>query len=226
MNLHDHPVVYLFFSGTPELEKAMADFGRSHWMPEEQTIAKARSARCGTGFDLHIYPVGGPAAENSKHWNWVLTIACMTPRSRGTLKLISSDPSSAPILDHNYLGDPDGDDARVLIDGVQLAREIASEPRLAALIGEESAPGRGVAPRDQIAEFVRANVAHYYHPVGTCAMGPARDRNAVVDARGRVHGLDNCYVADASVMPVIPRANTNIPALAVGLRIAKWLLAL
>ena len=64
---------------------------------------------------------------------------------------------------------------------------------------------------------------HYYHPVGTCRMGLAREREAVVDARGRVHGLDNLYVADASIMPVIPRANTNMPALVVGLRIAQWL---
>jgi choline dehydrogenase len=224
MNLHDHPVVYLAFSGSAELEVAMTEFGRRRWMPEEQTIAKARSPRCGAGFNLHIYPVGGPSADNPSLWNWVLTVACMTPRSRGALKLKSADPSAAPILDHNYLADVDGEDTRVLVDGVQLAREIVSEPRLAALLGEEKEPGSRAGTRDQIAEFVRANVAHYYHPVGTCAMGPARDRNAVVDARGQVHGLDNCYVADASVMPVIPRANTNLPALVVGLRIASWLL--
>jgi choline dehydrogenase-like flavoprotein len=55
-------------------------------------------------------------------------------------------------------------------------------------------------------------------------MGPDSDRTAVVDARGKVHGLDNLYVADASIMPVIPRANTNIPALVVGERIAAWLI--
>ncbi len=226
MNLHDHPVVYLAFAGTRELEGAMIEFGRRHWRPEEQTIAKARSSRCGAGFDLHLYPVGGLAAESPAPWNWLLAIACMTPRSRGSLKLRSADPGAAPILDHNYLADPDGHDASILVDGVRLAREIASEPRLAALLGEEKEPGRRIATRDQIAAYVRKNVMHYYHPVGTCGMGPARDRNAVVDARGRVHGLDNCYVADASVMPVIPRANTNIPALVVGLRIATWLLAI
>jgi choline dehydrogenase len=55
-------------------------------------------------------------------------------------------------------------------------------------------------------------------------MGPASDRSAVIDARGRIHGLDNAFVADASIMPVIPRANTNLPALVVGERIARWLL--
>jgi len=222
-NLHDHPVIGLVFPGTPELESSMAEFGRQHWMPEEQTIAKARSSQCGAGFDLHMYPVGGPSAENSARWNWWLAIACMAPRSRGALKLNSSDPTVAPILDHCYLTDPEGQDARILVDGIEIARELAAEPRLASLLGEEKWPGRQVASRDQIDRSVRANVAHYYHPAGTCAMGPARDQGAVVDARGRVHGLDNCYVADASIMPVIPRANTNIPALTVGLRIASWL---
>jgi choline dehydrogenase-like flavoprotein len=55
-------------------------------------------------------------------------------------------------------------------------------------------------------------------------MGPAADRTAVVDSRGRIHGLDNAYVADASIMPEIPRANTNLPALVVAERVARWLL--
>jgi choline dehydrogenase len=147
----------------------------------------------------------------------------MTPRSRGALKLASSDPSAAPI-DHRYLSDPDGDDLRILVEGIQLAREIAAAPQLAALLGNEKLPGREIVSAEQLAAFGRATIAHYCHPVGTCAIGPARERFAVVDGRGRVHGLDNCYVADASIMPVIPRANTNIPALVIGLRIASWLL--
>ncbi|HWJ40309.1 MAG TPA: GMC family oxidoreductase [Candidatus Limnocylindrales bacterium] len=84
--------------------------------------------------------------------------------------------------------------------------------------------GAAIATRTQLEAFVRANCLHYCHPVGTCKMGPASDRTAVVDSRGRIHGIDNAYVADASIMPVIPRANTNIPALVVGERIARWLL--
>ena len=224
-NLHDHPLVGLVYTGTPELEAAMAEFAIHHWMPEEQTIAKARSSRCGGGFDLHLYPVGGRAAHRREPWSWSLAVACLTPRSRGVLKLTSRDPTAPPQLDHGYLSDPEGEDACVLVDGTQIARELASAPRLAGLLGSERWPGPGVLSPGQVAEFVRANVAHYFHPVGTCAMGPARDRGAVVDARGRVHGLDNCYIGDASIMPVVPRANTNIPTLVVGLRIANWLLA-
>ncbi len=66
---------------------------------------------------------------------------------------------------------------------------------------------------------------HYYHPVGTCSLGPADDPNAVCDARGRLHGLERVVVADCSLMPVVPRANTNVPAVVVGERIADLLLA-
>jgi choline dehydrogenase len=141
------------------------------------------------------------------------------------LKLTSRNPAAAPLLEHGYLSDPDGEDERVLVDGIHITRELGADPRLAALLGKEKWPGPRVLSAEQVAEFARATVAHYFHPVGTCAMGPAGDRGAVVDARGRVHGLDNCYAGDASIMPVVPRANTNVPAFVVGLRIASWLLA-
>jgi choline dehydrogenase len=223
-NLHDHPRVTLGYAGTRELEAMMAEFGRDHWMPEEQTIAKARSSRCAQAFDLHVYPVGGPDRASPTGWRWSLEVACMTPRSRGALRLTSADLAAKPIMDHRYLSDPDNEDLRVLADGVALCREIAARPALAPLAGIEISPGGSVATRADVEAWVRANCLHYYHPVGTCRMGPASDRSAVVDSRGKIHGLDNAYVADASIMPVIPRANTNVPALVVGERIARWIL--
>jgi choline dehydrogenase len=223
-NLHDHPRISINYAGTRELEKMMAAFAQAHWMPEEQTIAKARSSRCSQAFDLHIYPVGGRDSTTRSGWRWTLEMACLTPRSRGALSLRSTDSTAPPIIDHGYLSDAEGEDLRVLTDGVALAREIAATPALARLVGAEISPGRAIATRSELEAFVRSNCLHYFHPVGTCAMGPARDRAAVVDSRGRIHGLDNAYVADASIMPVIPRANTNLPALVVGERIARWLL--
>lgn len=223
-NLHDHPRISLNYAGTRELEAMMTAFARDHWMPEEQTIAKAQSSRCPRGFDLHIYPVGGPDPSTRTGWRWTLEVACMTPRSRGTLRISSADNAAPPIIDHRYLSDPEDEDLRVLADGVALAREIAGKPALSRLVSMEFLPGSRAATRIQVESFVRANCLHYYHPVGTCRMGPASDHFAVVDSRGRIHGLDNAYVADASIMPVIPRANTNLPALVVGERIARWLL--
>jgi len=214
-NLHDHPRVTLSYMGTRELEKAMAAFA---------TIGKARSSRCTRAFDLHVYPNGGPDPTTPTGWRWTLEVACLTPRSRGALRLTSADSAVPPNLDHRYLSDPEDEDLRVLADGVALAREIAAKPALSRLAGREISPGCAIASRTEVAAFVRANCLHYYHPVGTCRMGPASDRSAVVDSRGRIHGLDNAYVADASIMPVIPRGNTNLPTLVVGERIARWLL--
>ena len=223
-NLHDHPRVSISYAGTRELEQMMAAFARDHWMPEEQTIAKARSSQCAHAFDLHIYPVGGPDPATPTGWRWTIEVACMTPRSRGALSLTSADSSTAPVIDHRYLSDPAHEDLRVLTDGVALAREIAAQPALSRLVGTELVPGSAIATRTGLEAFIKTNCLHYFHPVGTCRMGPASDRSAVVDSRGKIYGLDNAYVADASIMPVIPRANTNLPALVVGERITRWLL--
>ena len=227
-NLHDHPAVVVRFAGGAELERRTAEFAAERWMPEEQVIAKARSARHPAndpGFDLHVYPVGGPDPTDPAGWRWKLPVAGMTPRSRGWVRLRTADPLAAPWIDHRYLGDPAGADRAVLVAGIALARELAAQPDLRDLLGAEIAPGPAARTEAALAAFVEANVVHYYHPVGSCAMGPASDPAAVVDPRGRVHGLANAYVADCSIMPVVPRANTNLPALVVAERIAGWLLA-
>ena len=136
-NLHDHPRISLSYAGTRELEEMMAAFARDHWMPEEQTIAKARSSQCTQAFDLHIYPVGGPDRTTRTSWQWTLEVACLTPLSRGALRIASADVESPPIIDHRYLSDPDDDDLRVLADGVELAREIAAKPALCRFLGSE-----------------------------------------------------------------------------------------
>jgi choline dehydrogenase-like flavoprotein len=74
-----------------------------------------------------------------------------------------------------------------------------------------------------VSRFVARSVRGYYHPVGTCRMGHPEDTNAVVDGSGRVHGLANLVVADASIMPTIPRANTNVSVLALAEAIADSL---
>jgi len=223
-NLHDHSAVMLSWAGTPELEARMEAFAAKTWMPEEQSIAKIRSSHYPeheAGFDLHIYPVGGPTADG---WRWDSPVGCMTPRSRGEVTLRSADPAVSPRLDHRYLSDEAGHDRQVLIDGVRKARQIAAQSPLRDLIGDETAPASRVQSDEDIGAWVDGNVFHYYHPVGTCAMGPATDALAVTDARGKVHGLENVFVADCSIIPVIPRANTNIPAVVIGERIAGWLL--
>jgi choline dehydrogenase len=218
-NLHDHPAVYLKYSGTPQIVTAMKDFvARGGILFSEQTIAKFRSKYCTSAYDLHLFPVGGQFMDAADSWEFLLPVANMTPLSRGSVQLTSADPFATLKIDTAYLSDPEGRDLAILWNGIEQVREYAGQTPLAELIGEEISPTVDY----KTPEDVRRDNLHYYHPVGTCKMGPESDPTAVVDARGKVHGVDNLYVADASIMPVVPRANTNIPALVVGERIAAW----
>lgn len=226
-NLHDHPSVRLIFAGSAQLESSMGAFAEERWMPEEQTIAKFRSRHypdAEPGFDLHMYPVGGPDSETASGWHWYFPVACMTPRSRGAVTLRSADPLQEPKIDHRYISDREGHDRRILAEGLRIAREMAAQPELRDLLGQEVAPGSSLRNDAELEQWIDGAIEHYYHPVGTCAMGKDPCAGAVTDARGRVHGLDNVFAADCSIVPVIPRANTNVPAVVVGERIAGWLL--
>ena len=219
-NLHDHPAVYLKYSGTPQLVAAMMDFvARGGVLFSEQTIAKVRSKYCTSAYDLHLFPVGGQFTDTADSWEFLLPVANLTPLSRGSVQLMSSDPFATLKIDTAYLSDPEGRDLAILWNGIELVRDYACQAPLADLIGDEIAPTANY----KTPEDVRRDNLHYYHPVGTCKMGLESDPTAVVDSRGKVYGLDNLYIADASIMPVVPRANTNIPALVVGERISAWL---
>lgn len=221
-NLQDHPAIAVAFAGSPALEASTAAFERERWTPEEMVIVKARSGRAHESFDLHIFPEGGRVADGADAWRWQIYVAGLLPRSRGEIRLASADPAAAPVIEHRHLSDPHGADLAALGDGVEILRDIVARAPLGALLGRPLA-GAISGDRARLERWIRANVVHYWHPVGTCAMGPDPDAGAVVDARGRLHGLADGYVADASVMPVIPRANTNIPTALVGERIASWL---
>ena len=213
-NLHDHPAVKLVYSGGPDADSAMAAFGAANYLPEEQVIAKAASGLCREGFDLHLYPVSLILPGGG--WAWELSVACLTPLSRGSIHIRDADAATVPAIDHRYCSDPDGLDLAVLADGVRLGRDLAAAEPARSFLGEEldALP----AP-----ELFDARLEHYYHPVGSCRMGAADDPLAVVDPRLRVRGLEQLYVADCAVMPVVPRGNTNLPAVAVGVRAAQLL---
>ena len=219
-NLHDHPAVYLNYSGTPELVKSMLDFAeKGGVLFSEQTIAKFRSKYCTTAYDLHLFPVGGQFTDSAEKWEFLLPVGNMVPLSRGSVQLTSADPFATLKIDTAYLSDPEGQDLAIIWNGIKLVRDYARQLPLANFIGDEIAPTAAY----KTPEEVKRDNLHYFHPVGTCKMGPESDPTAVVDAHGKVYGVDNLYVADASIMPVVPRANTNIPALVVGERIAAWL---
>ena len=73
--------------------------------------------------------------------------------------------------------------------------------------------------------YLQMTVSTIYHPVGTARMGPDGDAGAVVDQRGRVRGVDGLAVVDASIMPNVPRANTNLTCIMIGERVSDWVRA-
>jgi choline dehydrogenase len=146
----------------------------------------------------------------------------LSPRSRGSVRLTGPGLTDRLAIDHRYLSDPEGSDLTRLVEVVERIRSIAAVRELAALLGEETFPGVAVTSND-LRACIAGSVVHYYHPAGTCMMGPATDERAVVGADGGVHGVDGLFVADASVMPAVVSGNTNLPTVVIGEKLGRHL---
>lgn len=136
----------------------------------------------------------------------------LRPRSRGTVKLRSSNPDDTPLVDPNYLDDPH--DRKMAIYSIRKIRQVLAQPAIAGLIAHERLPGVESQTDEELLAYVRQYACCDYHPVGTCKMGI--DPLAVVDPELRVHGVKGLRVIDSSVMPVLPSGNTNAPAIMIG----------
>jgi choline dehydrogenase len=151
---------------------------------------------------------------------WALCAGLVQPRSRGTVKLRSSNPSDAPIVDPRFLSHPD--DVKILMQGIELCREIGNAKPLADLSVREVIPGKKLELRD-LENFARNGTTTFFHQVGTCRMG--KDEKSVVDASLRVRGVANLRVADGSVMPRITSCATMSACVYIGERMAEILRA-
>jgi choline dehydrogenase len=135
----------------------------------------------------------------------------MKPRSQGSVRLNGPDPETPLAIDHGFLRDER--DVEVLVEGFERLRELVASPQVAPYAAAELRPGDQVDAESH----VRATARGFFHPVGTCAIG------TVLDERCRVLGFENLYVVDASAIPVIPAANTNLTTVAMAERAATWL---
>ena len=177
---------------------------------------------------FHFYQV--PFCDNTARLGYPVPEhgVSMTPnipraRSRGRLWLTSADPSVKPALDFRYFTDPDGYDARTLVDGMRVAREVAAAQPFARWLTREVAPGPDVSTDAGLSEYARRAAHTVYHPAGTCRMGSADDPMAVVDPDLRVRGLRNLRIADAGVFPTMPSPNPMVTVLMIGERAADLL---
>ncbi len=142
------------------------------------------------------------------------------PRSKGSIRLASADPAEQPLIDPNYLADPE--DVRLSIGGVRRAREIMAQAPLRGMIEREIFPGPEKQTDAELAEHARRFVKTVYHPCGTCRMGA--DEAAVVTNDLRLRGVEGLRVVDASVMPTIISGNTNAAVLVVAEKAAEFML--
>jgi len=141
-------------------------------------------------------------------------------KSRGWVRLRSAQPGDPPRIFLNMFSEPG--DVEGMVRSLRLSREIYAQSSLDELIARENLPGRSLQSDAELSEFVRRSATHRAHPAGTCRMGTGED--AVVDAELRVRGIDGLRVADASIMPTLPRGNPNLACMMIGGKMADLIL--
>src|SRR5262249_47602549 len=141
-----------------------------------------------------------------------LEAAFLRPESRGTVRLASSDPAVAPLIDPAYCREAGDLDA--LVASIRHARAILHAPPFQPLLTRALFPRPDVRTDLEGAEYVRRSAITTYHPVGTCKMGV--DEAAVVDPCLRVRGLEGLRVIDSSIMPRIVSGSTQSPSMMIG----------
>lgn len=199
--LKEHPFYYNVYA----LKR-----GATSMVPAAGAIVWTRSSEAGTDeLDLHISgthifdplrsPTGGAI---------VLASAVTLPRSRGSIRLASRDPRVMPLIRFNFF--QDRSDLRRMMEAVHLSRKIGKSAPFSDLIELEMTPGKDVEDDAALEAAVIASVDGYSHPTSSAPMGGTNDPGAVVDADGAVRGADGLRVIDASIMPDIISAPTNV----------------
>ena len=229
LNLSDHPTAGVVYASEEEcsLKDALTEENIGHWMggggPLTSNLAESGGfVRTRDGLDAPDVQFHMVAAMYMQEGllpppaHGITLSACvLTPRSRGQVALPSPDPTVKPFIVHNYFDDPE--DLRSAIEGVRLTMQITRTPPLKRYAQQPVLVPASEADAD-IEAHLRATAQTIYHPVGTCRMGS--DPGAVVDVDLRVRGVEALRVVDASVMPSVPRGNTNAPTIALAERAA------
>ena len=155
-------------------------------------------------------PGGNGATCNSYHTR---------PRSRGYVRLRSSNPADAPLIDPNSFAEPYDLDRH--IEGIKITQDVGNTHAMRKFVSSEHFPGPSVKTRADYEATARSHARSSYHPVGTCKMG--KDEMSVVDTSCRVRGLDRLRVCDSSIMPELVSSNTNAPTIAIAEKAADMI---
>jgi choline dehydrogenase len=142
----------------------------------------------------------------------------VTPKSRGTVKIKLDNPADRPVVDMQFLGNPD--DGKSLSTSIEIARPIANSSAMKNFVKREVAPGKKLEGTD-LENFIRNGATTYFHSAGACRMG--KDDKAVVNAKLSVNGVRNLRIADSIIMPRICAVPTMPTCVHIGYRMADTL---
>jgi len=197
---------YLMFRSGPMTMAASLATGFMKTRPEVAT----------PDIQFHVQPLSAenPGKGADKFSAFTMSVCQLRPESKGEIRLRGNNPREYPKIIPNYLSTET--DCQTIVEGVKIARKIARHAPLTSKISEEYRPNDSLEMDDYegTLDWARNNTASIYHPTGTCKMGTGKD--AVVDARLKVHGIEGLRVADCSIMPEIVSGNTNAPAIMIG----------
>jgi choline dehydrogenase len=233
-NLHDHPAVPLVWHTKDVSDLAehntLLNFARAKAtgtgplvsnVGEAGAFFRSRDDLPAPDLQVHFAPTG--FWDNGLHEpttrKVTVAVTLVSVSSRGQVRLRSTDPRWHPEIDPAYYDDQADLDA--MVAGAQRLVETVQSGPIARYVDRPFMPARTVPTEGEVVEHVRQRTQTLYHPVGTCAMGTGEQ--AVVDPELRVRGLEGLRIADASVMPMVPRGNTNAPTIMVGEKAADLL---
>ena len=219
-NLRDHPSAAVLFRVTGEQPDVQA--------PAIQVGLRYTVEGSHLRNDMQITPIlmtseHRPIQVDISDDDNYLGISCSLQLALGAgeLRLTAADHQVQPLLDYRYL--TDAFDRERMRQAIRLIIRLSEGPAFQDLIRERVIPtDADLASDDALDDWLMRNIGTSHHVSGTCKMGPASDPMAVVNQYGRVHGLENLWVADASVMPDCIRANTNATAIMIGERVADF----
>jgi choline dehydrogenase len=208
-NYQDHPVVYMTFEGPKSF--------REDWVIQRfRLLIKANPM--GDCSNFHIIMRAATEVRGIKQM-MPISAYLLEQRNRGRLFLKSADPRELPGIDPQVLEDPG--DLKAMVAAMEFIAELVAKDPAKEFYGQLIQP----AAREDWGKFARSTYDSYHHGVGTCKMGPVSDTTAVVDEQLRVHGMSNLWVADASIMPTVTHANTNLTCMMIGERLADFIKA-
>jgi choline dehydrogenase len=205
-NYQDHPVVYMTFEGPRH-------FSEDWVVPRFRLIIRKHPISAAANFHIVMRP---PTEVSGIKRMMPVSAHLLEQRNRGRVYLQGADPREPMGIDSPML--EDSDDVQAMVEAMQFIDEVVHKDPAKEFYGELIQPG----PAEDWRKFARSTYDSYHHGVGTCKMGSGADETAVVDPKLRVHGMKNLWVGDASIMPVVSRANTNLAAMLIGERLSEF----